>query len=263
MRRDGHWFYSVDVRKAPRLNAILERVNDTRSVDVSDLAGTLGVSEATIRRDLQSLSRSGLLVRTHGGAIANDVDGELPTQIKAVRRQSEKGRIGLAAASLIPDGAVIGMTGGTTTLELARALADRRHLAIVTNAVNIGAELIGRAGVHLVVIGGVARPSAELVGPAAEAMLANYHLDMAFIGVDGLTAEHGCTTFDEMEAQTDRAFLQRAARAVVLADHSKLGVVRFAQITALSSIDQVVTDRDADPAQLQSFRAAGVETLTV
>lgn len=255
--------YSSGVRKAPRLNAILERVNDSRSVDVGDLAGTLGVSEATIRRDLHTLSRSGLLVRTHGGAIANDLDGELPTQLKAVRRQSEKARIGLAAAALVPDGAVIGMTGGTTTLELARALADRRNLAIVTNAVNIGAELIGRPGVHLVVIGGLARPSAELVGPAAEAMLAGYHLDIAFIGVDGLTAEQGCTTYDEMEAQTDRAFLRRAGRCVVLTDHSKLGVVRFAQITSLGNIDQVVTDRDADPAALATLRASGVEVTTV
>jgi DeoR family transcriptional regulator of aga operon len=251
------------VRKAPRLNAILEKVNDTRSVDVAELAGVLGVSEATIRRDLQSLSRSGLLVRTHGGAIANDLDAELPTQIKAGRRQGEKSRIGQAAAGLVPDGAVIGMSGGTTTLELARALADRQDIAIVTNAVNIAAELIGRGGLHLVVIGGLARPSAELVGPAAEAMLANYHLDMVFIGVDGLTAEQGCTTYDEMEAQTDRAFLQRGRRAIVLADHSKLGVVRFAQIAALARIDQVVTDRDADPAHLQSLRQAGPEVLTV
>jgi DeoR family transcriptional regulator of aga operon len=261
MRRDGHSVYSVVVRKAPRLNAILERVNDTRSVDVVDLAGMLGVSEATIRRDLQSLSRNGLLVRTHGGAIANDA--ELPTQIKAVRRQTEKSRIGQAAAALVPDGAVIGMSGGTTTLELARALGERQRIAVVTNALNIGAELIGRARLHLVVIGGVARPSGEMVGPAAESMLANYHLDMAFIGVDGLTAEHGCTTYDEMEAQTDRTFLQRASRTVVLADHSKLGLVRFAQITSLASIDQVVTDRGASPEQLDSLRTAGVEVLTV
>jgi DeoR family transcriptional regulator of aga operon len=251
------------VRKAPRLNAILERVNESRSVDVFDLAGALGVSEATIRRDLQSLSRSGLLVRTHGGAIANDLEAEPPTQIKAVRRQTEKGRIGQSAAGLVADGAVIGMSGGTTTLELARALAGRLNITIVTNAVNIAAELIGRQSLHLVVIGGVARPSAELVGPAAEAMLANYHLDVVFIGVDGLSAEHGCTTYDEMEAQTDRAFLQRARRGIVLADHSKLGVVRFAQITSLARIDQVVTDRDADSDQLRDLRQAGVEVLTV
>ncbi|WP_205752855.1 DeoR/GlpR family DNA-binding transcription regulator [Cryptosporangium phraense] len=251
------------MRKAPRLNAILERVNDARSVDVAELAGTLGVSEATIRRDLQSLSSGGLLVRTHGGAIANDLDAEIPTQIKAVRRQTEKSRIGAAGAALVPDGAVIGMSGGTTTLELARALVARQRIAIVTNALNIGSELIGRAGLHLVVIGGVARPSGEMVGPAAEAMLGNYHLDMAFIGVDGLTAEHGCTTYDEMEAQTDRAFLSQASRAVVLADHSKLGLVRFAQITGVANIHQVVTDRDASPAQLESLRAAGVDVVTV
>jgi DeoR family transcriptional regulator of aga operon len=251
------------VRKAPRLNAILERVDGSRSVDVVELAGALGVSAATIRRDLQFLSRGGLLVRTHGGAIANALDAEIPTQIKAAIRQIEKSRIGRAAAGLVTDGAVIGMSGGTTTLELARALAERQGITVVTNAINIAAELVGRRGLHLVVIGGVARPSAELVGPAAETMLAKYHLDTVFIGVDGLTAEEGCTTYDEMEAQTDRAFLQRARRAVVLADSSKIGVVRFAQITALSGIHQVVTDHDADAEQLQSLRQAGIDIVTV
>jgi DeoR family transcriptional regulator of aga operon len=254
--------YSHPVRRAERLNAILERVNDSRSVDALDLATALGVSGATIRRDLQTLSRGGLLVRTHGGAVANDLGTELPTQVKAAVRQAEKRRIGQAAASLVPDDVVVGMTGGTTTLELARVLADRQRVAVVTNAINIAAELVGRRGL-LVVIGGVVRHSAELVGPAAEAMLANYHLDTTFIGVDGLTAEEGCTTYDEMEAQTDLAFLQRARRRIVVADSSKIGLVRFARITTLSEITDVVTDRGAAPSHLDAFQRAGVNVMTV
>jgi DeoR family transcriptional regulator of aga operon len=152
------------------------------------------------------------------------------------------------------------MTGGTTTLELARTLADRQRVAVVTNAINIAAELVGRRGL-LVVVGGVVRHSAELVGPAAEAMLANYHFDVSFIGVDGLTAEEGCTTYDEMEAQTDLAFLQRARRRVVVADSSKIGLVRFARITTLSVVTDVVTDRGADPAELDAFRRVGVNVI--
>jgi len=216
----------------------------------------------TIRRDLHALAGSGLLLRTHGGAVANDVGNELPIRVKASRRQQEKVRIGRAGAELVDDGAVVGMTGGTTALELARALSARRGITIVTNAVNIAAELVGRRGLHLVVIGGIARQSAELVGPAAEMMLAGYHLDVAFIGVDGLTAEQGCTTYDEMEAQTDRAFLRQARRAIVITDSSKIGVVRFAQITPLSQVDEVVTDRDGDPAGLDELRSAGVRVVT-
>jgi len=213
------------VRKEERLTAILDHVGERGSVDAVDLAEAMGVSGATVRRDLQALSRSHLLIRTHGGALANGVGDELPARLKAARRHPEKKRIGQAAADLVEVGAVVGMTGGTTALELARALAGRRGITVVTNAINIASELVGHAGVRLIVIGGIVRHSYELVGPAAEAMLSNYHLDIAFVGVDGLTPEEGCTTYDEMEAQTDLAFLRRARRSVVIADSSKIGKV--------------------------------------
>jgi DeoR family transcriptional regulator of aga operon len=251
------------VQKEERLSAILDQLGERGSVGVDDLAAALAVSGATIRRDLQTLSRSQLLTRTHGGAIANGVGDEVPARIKATRRQPEKKRIGRAAAELITDGAVVGMTGGTTTLELARALADRRGITVVTNAINIASELVGHAGLRLVVIGGIVRHSYELVGPAAEAMLSNYHLDITFIGVDGLTPEEGCTTYDEMEAQTDLAFLRRSRRNVVIADSSKIGKVTFARISLLSGVTDVITDRGADPDQLAGLRRAGVQVITV
>jgi DeoR family transcriptional regulator of aga operon len=243
--------------------AILERAAETGSVDVAQLAASLGVSGATIRRDLQSLSASHLLLRTHGGAVVGDVGQELSVGIKATRNQAEKRRIGRAAASLVEDGAVVGLTGGSTATELARALADRRGITVVTNAINIAAELATRPQITLVVIGGVARPSYEMVGPAAEMMLDNYHLDIAFIGVDGLSAQEGCTTYHEMEAQTDRNFLERSRRSVVIADSSKLGKVTFARIVALSQIDDIVTDTGADPERLRELGESGVRIHAV
>lgn len=251
------------VRRTERLSAILDSVGERGSVDVADLAATLGVSGATIRRDLQSLSRSQLLVRTHGGALANEVGDEVPTRVKAGLRQPEKKRIGRAAVELIEDGAVVGMTGGTTALELARALSDRRGITVVTNAINIASELAGHPGLRLVVIGGIVRHSYELVGPAAAAMLANYHLDITFIGVDGLTPEEGCTTYDEMEAQTDLAFLNRARRRVVIADSSKIGRVTFARISLLSGVTDIITDHGAQPEQLEALRRAGARVTAV
>ena len=157
----------------------------------------------------------------------------------------------------------MGMTGGTTALELARALAARRGITVVTNAINIANELVGHAGLRLVVIGGIVRQSYELVGPAAQAMLANYHLDIAFIGVDGLTPEEGCTTYDELEAQTDLAFLRRSPRNVVITDSSKIGRVTFARISLLSGVTDVVTDRGAHPEQLAALRDAGLQVTAV
>jgi len=247
------------VGRQERLNAILDRVGSDGRVDVNALAAALGVSGATVRRDLQELSRSQLLVRTHGGALANDAAPPL----SETPHHAEKRRIGQAAARLVGDNAVVGLTGGSTALELARALVGHRGITVVTNAINIAAELVGRPGLRLVVIGGVVRQSYELVGPAAEAMLANYHLDIAFIGVDGLTPEEGLTTHDEMEAQTDSAFLHRARRNVVIADSSKIGKVTFARISPLAGVDEVVTDRGASAAQLRGLRSAGVVVVTV
>lgn len=223
------------------------------------MAALFEVSSATVRRDLRTLHEQGLLVRTHGGAVPSDLDLELPVRYRSSKRHAEKRRIALAAAGLVPDEAVVGMTGGTTTTELSRVLSDRAGITIVTNALNIAAEVVLRSSIRLVVIGGSARhASYELVGPSAELMLARYHLDVAFIGTDGITLDGGCTTHDEMEAQTDRAFLDRCNRVVVVADSTKLGRSAFARICDLSEIDDLITDEQAEPALLNEMRDAGV-----
>ena len=250
------------MQRTERLDAILEQVGSTGRVDVAALAERLGVSGATVRRDLQALSRSQLLVRTHGGAVSQASEDEVPAQVKAVLRQPEKRRIARAAAALVGEGAVVGLTGGSTTLELARVLQARRGLTVVTNSIDVASELAGRPGIRLVMIGGIVRRSRELVGPAAETMLANYHLDLAFIGVDGLSAE-GCTTYDEMEATTDAAFLAQARRRLVVADSSKIGRVTFARISPLSGLTDLVTDRSAPPDALEPIRQAGVAVIAV
>ena len=250
------------MQRNERLTAILEQVGVSGRVDVGGLATRLGVSGATVRRDLQALSRSQLLVRTHGGAVSQQSDAEVPAGVKAVLRQPEKRRIARAANALVGEGAVIGITGGSTTLELARVLLDRRGLTVVTNSLDVAYELVGKAGIRLVMIGGIVRRSRELVGPAAETMLLNYHLDLAVIGVDGLSVE-GCTTYDEMEAATDAAFLQQARRRVVVADSSKIGRVTFARISPLSGITDLITDRGARADALDPIRQSGVAVVTV
>jgi DeoR family transcriptional regulator of aga operon len=245
------------MRRNERLAAIVDRVATAGHADVAGLAAELGVSAATVRRDLQALTRDQLVVRTHGGATATSADG-IPVRIRVPpRHEAEKQHIGRAAAALVKDGSVVGMSGGTTTLEVARALAERHGITVVTNAINIAAELVGR-NVGLVVIGGIVRHSYELVGPAAETMLSRYHFDVGFIGVDGLT-EDGATTYDEMEAQTDLGILRRSRRRVVVTDSSKIGRMTFAKIAPLTEVTDLVTDSDADQALLDPLRRAGVK----
>ncbi|MCG6499292.1 DeoR/GlpR family DNA-binding transcription regulator, partial [Kitasatospora sp. A2-31] len=161
--------------KADRSARILAHVTEAGSADVHALAGLLGVSTATVRRDLQELHEQGLLHRTRGGAVTGPVNLELPLRHRSEKQREEKRRIAQAAAELVPDGAVVGLSGGTTTSELARVLAERGGITVVTNAVNVAADLIVRPEVRLVVIGGIARTASyELVGPAADLMLSRY-----------------------------------------------------------------------------------------
>ena len=251
------------MRQAERLSTVLEELAADGSVDVGALVDRLGVSAATIRRDLQLLEGQRMLTRTHGGAVAHDVLYELPLRYKAARHQEEKRRIASMAAAGVDDGSVVGLTGGTTTTEVARALVERRGITVVTNALNIAGELAIRAELKLVVTGGTARPeSYELVGPLAEQSLEGINLDVAFVGVDGIALEAGLTTHHEIEAGTNRSMIERARRVVVVADSSKLGRVAFARICPVDAVDEVITDPDAPLAAIRELREAGI-TVTV
>jgi DeoR family transcriptional regulator of aga operon len=252
------------MRRAERLTAILERLSGAGSVDVADLVGSFGVSPATARRDLQILEDQRMLTRTHGGAVVRDLSYELPLRYKEARHQSEKKRIAAEAAGLVSDGAVIGLTGGTTTTEVARALADRRGITVVTNALNIAGELAIRSDLRLMVTGGTARSeSYELVGPVADRTLGNVNLDVAFVGVDGIATAAGLTTHHEIEAHTNRTMIERARRVVVVADGSKLGRVAFAVICPLGMVDELITDTSAPAGLVDEFREVGVAVTVV
>lgn len=252
------------MRRSERLSEILGILAVDGAVDVTALAQGLGVSEATVRRDLQLLEEQRMLARTHGGAVANDVMYELPLRYKAARHQPEKTRIAREAARRVTDGAVVGLTGGTTTTEVARAMLDRAGLTVVTNALNIAGELAIRSDLKLVVTGGTARPeSYELVGPLAERALEEMHLDVAIVGADGVALDGGLTTHHEVEAHTNRVLLERARLVVAVADSSKLGLVAFARICPLDAVDELITDAEADPSTVRAIREAGVSVTTV
>jgi DeoR family transcriptional regulator, aga operon transcriptional repressor len=252
------------MRQSERLSAILEALANDGSVGVADLATQLDVSAATVRRDLEFLEHQRMLTRTHGGAVAQGVLYELPLRYKSARHQEEKKRIAAEAATRVTDGVAIGLTGGTTTTEVARAVIDRQRLTVVTNALNIASELAIRPNLKLVVTGGYARPeSYELVGPLAEQALAGLNLDVVFLGVDGISPTAGITTHHEVEAHTNLALIERARHVVVVTDSSKIGLVAFAQICPIDRVHEVITDAGADRGLLAELREAGVDVVTV
>ena len=252
------------MHRSARLSAILEQLADGGSVAVAQLADALHVSPATIRRDLAMLEDQRLLERMHGGAVGRAVAYELPLRYKSVRHGDEKRRIAEEAASRVTESMAVGLTGGTTATEVAKALADRRDLTIVTNALNIASELAIRPDVKLVVTGGVARSqSYELSGPIAETTLAGLNLDIAFVGVDGIEAKAGCTTYQEIEAHTNGVMIEQARLVVVVADGSKIGRAAFARMCPLSAVDELITDTEADREAVRKLTDNGVRVTFV
>jgi len=248
------------MRQDVRLGQILRQLNESGSVGVSELAEQLGVSEASVRRDLHRLEQQNLLTRTHGGAVASGVLYELPMRYRGGQHHEAKRAIAAAAVALVTaETRSVGLNGGTTTTEVARALPARPGLRVVTNALNIASELAVRSSIELVVCGGSARPeSYELVGPLAEQTLAHLNLDLAFIGVDGIGTGAGLTTHHEVEAQTNRALARAADRVVVVADSSKLGQRGFARIGDLSMASDLITDTGAPSDTVDALLAAGL-----
>ena len=250
------------MKRAARLNEILDLLAERGEVSVDELTARLETSPATIRRDLDSLAEQRLLTRTHGGAVAQSVAYELPVRYKSHHHAYEKERIALAAAALVAPGAVVGLSGGTTTTAIAAALAARDDLGevtVVTNAVNIAAQLATRPDIKVVVTGGVIHSrSYELVGPFVEQLLAGIRLDIAFIGVNGISADNGASTHDEREAAVNRLMASRAHRAVVVADSTKIGGAAFARVGGPELFGTVITDAAA-PALVD----AGYEVITV
>ncbi|MEU6403408.1 DeoR/GlpR family DNA-binding transcription regulator [Streptomyces sp. NPDC046985] len=259
MSRDARW------------KALLELLVERGRLEVDEAAADLAVSAATIRRDFDQLAEQQMLVRTRGGAVVHGVSYELPLRYKTARHASEKQRIARAVADLVAPGEAVGLTGGTTTTEVARALAVRADLAagapaltVVTNALNIANELAVRPQFKIVVTGGVARPqSYELIGPLADGVLGQITLDVAVLGVVAFDVVHGAAAHDEAEAAVNRLLCERATRVVVAADSSKLGGRAFARICAAESVHTLVTDEAAARDAVRRFEEAGVRVVTV
>lgn len=255
--------------KYTRLNALLELLVERGQLDVEQAASELDVSPATIRRDLDALAEQQLLTRTHGGAVPNSTAYDLPLRYKTARNAPEKERIGQAAAALASPGAIIGCNGGTTTTEVARAIATRPDLqeggaqtTLVTNALNIANELTVRPQIKVVVTGGVARTqSYELIGPLATGVLEQLSLDMVFLGVNAIDATLGACAHHEGEASINTLMVSRAREVVVVADGSKLGKHAFARICPIENVSVLVTDTSAPKVETDRIAQAGVRVI--
>ncbi|GGF10426.1 DeoR/GlpR family DNA-binding transcription regulator [Subtercola lobariae] len=254
-----------------RLNALLELVSDRGEISITEISDALQISAATARRDLNALADEHLLTRTHGGAVALGTGYELPLQYKIARQGEAKLAIAGAVSKLVSLSDSIGLNGGTTTSEVARALGRSPHLVgkdveygltVVTNALNIGYELSVRPHIKIVVTGGIARrQSYELVGSIVTNTLSDLVLDTVILGVDGLSEQFGATTLHEGEAEVSQSFVKVAKRVIVVADSTKMGRATLARISPLDQIDVLVTEKPVSGALAAALDAANVRVV--
>jgi DeoR/GlpR family transcriptional regulator of sugar metabolism len=243
-----------------RQSFILERVREDGAVRVAELVRELGVSDMTVRRDLEALHERGLLEKVHGGAtsLARNALFEPGFAAKSALQQSEKDAIADAAVALVEPGMAIAVSAGTTTYALAQRLTYVHGLTVVTNSVRVADVLYqaGRTDQTIILTGGVRTPSDALVGPFAVAAIRTVHVDLVFVGVHGMDPHSGFTCPNLLEADTDRALIDAGRSLVVVADHSKWGVIGISSIARLDQVDVLITDAGLD---LEARRALAAE----
>ena len=235
-----------------RQSLILQAVRSDGSARVSDLTQQLGVSDMTIRRDLEVLARDGLVEKVHGGAVLPGSHNahEPGFEDKLVLERPEKTTIARAAAGLVRPGTAIAISAGSTTFALAQCLLDVPGLTIVTNSLRVANLFSGNRGPEsaaVVLTGGMRTSVDALVGPVADLTIRSLHFDTVFLGCTGIDPEVGFTTPNLAEAETNRAFIKVARRVVVLADHAKWGVVSLASFAKLEDVHVLVTDSVLPP----------------
>jgi DeoR family transcriptional regulator of aga operon len=248
-----------------RQRAILELLHRDGRVLVIDLARQFHTSQVTIRKDLEILHIGGRVHRTHGGALpAGDGALEDPTlREKEKLHRKEKLQIAAAAARMVTEWQVVILDSGTTTTAIARALRNFKNLTIITNAVNIAAELSGSA-VEVILTGGSLRKNSfSLVGPIAEETLHKLHADILFLGVDGFDVQYGPSTPNLLESRVNRAMIEISKTAVAVCDSSKFGRRSLSLIAPPSSLQYVITDSGIPDSDLSALTKSGIEVTIV
>lgn len=226
-----------------RHDEILKLVRKADSIEVDDLARSFGVTTQTIRQDLRSLDEQGFLKRTHGGARRLDAVTTRDYAERRTQRGTQKQDIGRAAAALIPDGSSVILNIGTTTEQVALALRDHSGLMVISNNINIIANLSGTNQKDLVLVGGRVRQSdGAIVGEDAVEFISRYKADYAVIGCSSLDADGTILDFDAQEVSVARAILRNSRRTILVADNSKFQIDAPVRIADISDIDHMVTD---------------------
>lgn len=248
------------VLAAERKKRIVDYVRQYRSATVSVLAKAFNVHEATIRRDLAEIEQEGMLKRTHGGVIVEQWTRDEPSfNERTSQHLSEKVRIGRLAASLVEDGENIIIDSGTTTLHIARNLVHRKGITVITNDMNVAAELRDAPGVKVVLTGGELYPSSYMLnGMITDRVLKSLHVEKAFIGTPALHPQHGLMHPEAMLVPAKQAMIRAAGEIVVVTDHTKIGKVALHEVAPNGAIHALITGEEIAESDARAFAEQGI-----
>ena len=252
-----------------RSERIMKFLLRTGTASMDEILAEAGSSAPSIRRDLAHLESRGLIRRTHGGAtlveplLYEPFRYDVSFQAREQKNEAQKRHIGLAAAQLVQENEVIGLTAGTTTTQIGRSLRHRQNIQVVTNAINIAMELCNQHGLRTYLLGGMVQHawSFSLTGPHTGHLLDALYLDKLFIGGLGIDAQRGITTIEYDEAETFRSMAAQARRIIAVMDSSKIGVVKPALVCPIAQIKTLITGVEATPEAIAPFLAAGIEVI--
>lgn len=247
-----------------RRNEILEILQREKRVVVSELGRQYGVSEETIRRDLEKLENDGYVIKSYGGAVLNEnVNIDMPFNIRKNTNVVGKQRIAELVKNMVSDGESLMLDSSSTAVFIAKALKEeKKNLTIITNSIEILIELFDMQSFKVLSTGGIATVgSFALVGPQTDHMLRNFHVDKAIISCKGFDMENGMTDSNELHARNKKTMLERAARKILAVDSSKFGYTAFTKIADLKSISTIITDEKPEEKWLQLFESCQVECI--
>lgn len=248
-----------------RQNQILQYIQQNRRMSIADICLKFTISEATARRDLETLDSQGKVQRVHGGAIATDqTPPEAPILHRRHEAAAEKIRIAEMAVSLIKEGETIFLGSGTTVLETARALRGRKKVTVITNSLPVINTLAGVDGIDVIVLGGMLRETElSFIGHITEQALAEVRADKVIIGIRAIDIEHGLTNEYLPETLTDRAILRSGREIIILADHTKFDRTATVLLAPLESIHTIVTGNETDSKIIEALQANNIKVITV
>ena len=250
-----------------RRRAIEALVAENGRISVDELTARFDVSKVTIRNDLDKLEHNGVIRRTHGGAmaLAADLSRADPEFYERERvTLNEKLRIGAAGAALVEDGMTVLFDASTTSLQVAKRIKERRNLTVLTNCLPLAMEVAGASTINTLILGGNVRASSwAVVGPWAIEQLTKVNVDLVFVGCKGITADEGLTDVNTFLVETKRAMVASSRRVVVVADHSKWGLVAFAAFAGIRDIEMIISGVDAPAVEVGRIQALGAQVMLV